>query len=444
MAKYDTTVKTKPKSGKKIWLWVILLVAVAALAVAAYFLVPVILLKLAPPLTFSDALTVEAGEALPAAEDFWVETPDTEDTEIVISYSSDVSGIQTNVPGDYPVTLFITDRPFGLVTREQTHDAVIHIVDTIAPTGTVQSLTVRPEEMPTAADFVTDMQDVTEITVSFESEPSAETPDPQDITIVLTDTSGNETKLQAVLIVILDEEAPVIEGVKDIMVYEGGTVAYRSGVTVTDNMDEAPVLEVDNNKVDLTTPGEYQVTYIATDKYGNYSTVDTTVTVLVYKDSYVEFDVIYEKVDEILAEIITDNMTDREKAKAIYYWVRSHCGYADSDDEGDWMQAAYNMMKKRSGDCYNYFALCKLMFEQLGIPNIDVAKIPNYEGDSHHYWSLVSVDGGETYYHFDTTPRYNDSTQFLLVTDKFMNNYSAKHKNCFNRDESLYPATPEE
>jgi len=33
---------------------------------------------------------------------------------------------------------------------------------------------------------------------------------------------------------------------------------------------------------------------------------------------------------------------------------------------------------------------------------------------------------------------------FILVTDKYMDNYSAKHRNCFNRDKSLYPATPEE
>ncbi len=54
--------------------------------------------------------------------------------------------------------------------------------------------------------------------------------------------------------------------------------------------------------------------------------------------------------------------------------------------------------------CFNYFAVTKLMFERLGIPNIDVKKVKNYEGDSNHYWSLVSVDGGETYYHFDAAP----------------------------------------
>ena len=84
------------------------------------------------------------------------------------------------------------------------------------------------------------------------------------------------------------------------------------------------------------------------------------------------------------------------------------------------------------------------MLERLGFVNIDVVKVPNYEGDSRHYWSLVSLDGGKTYYHLDTTPRKGEGDDFCLVTDAFMDNYSAAHGNCFNRDKTLYPATPEE
>ena len=53
------------------------------------------------------------------------------------------------------------------------------------------------------------------------------------------------------------------------------------------------------------------------------------------------------------------------------------------------------------------------------------------------------MDGGKTYYHLDTTPRVGDGDDFCLVTDKFLDDYSAKNKNCHNRDKSLYPATPE-
>ena len=100
-------------------------------------------------------------------------------------------------------------------------------------------------------------------------------------------------------------------------------------------------------------------------------------------------------------------------------------------------------MNGRSGDCFGYFAVTKLLFERLGIPNIDVRKVKNFDGDSDHFWSLVSVDGGKTYYHFDATPRVGDGDDFCLVTDAFLDAYSDSHKGSHNRDKSLYPATPE-
>ena len=107
------------------------------------------------------------------------------------------------------------------------------------------------------------------------------------------------------------------------------------------------------------------------------------------------------------------------------------------------MMEAYRVLKGNSTDCFGYFAVTKLMFERLGIPNIDVTKVKNYEGDSNHYWSLVSLDGGETYYHFDATPRKGDGDYFFLLSDAELDEYSDAHKKCHNRDKSLYPATPE-
>ena len=86
-----------------------------------------------------------------------------------------------------------------------------------------------------------------------------------------------------------------------------------------------------------------------------------------------------------------------------------------------------------------YIAEFEAMF-----PNIDVQKVRNFDDDSDHFWSLVSIDGGEHYYHFDATPRSGSGDSFCLVTDAFLNAYSGDHKGSHNRDESLYPATPEE
>ena len=401
------------------------LVTVLAAVLIVLVLVAV-LLNLEPK--FYDVLTVEAGGKVPEAQSFLAE-----DKDITLSYASDVSGIQTNVPGDYPVKVQWDDK---------TKDVTIRVVDTVAPKGTVKDLTALQDKLPTAEEFVTVIDDATAVTVTYEKEPDKNNDQPQSVTLVLTDAGGNVTKLTASLTVIIDKQAPTITGAVDVEVYQGKTVAYRNGVTATDNLDEAPTLNVDSSAVDLSAPGKYPVIYTATDASGNTATVTITVTVLEMKNNYVDMDTINAEVDKILNKIIKDNMTQLEQVKAIYKWVRNNCGYTNTKFKDDWRQAGYKMLKNRVGDCYYYFGITKLMLERLNIPNIDVKKVPNYEGDSNHYWHLVSVDGGENYYHVDTTPR-TVPTNFCMVTDKKMDDFSANYRNCFNRDKSLYPATPE-
>ena len=380
-----------------------------------------------PKLELLSSVTVEAGSEIPSAQAFLPQG-----TDMDIAYGSDISDIDSRVPGKYPVTL---------LAEGNTYRASILIVDTVAPQGTTRNLSAYQENIPTAEEFLVDIQDVTDVTVRFQEEPDRNHPGDQTVTLILTDTSGNTSEVCAVLTVITDQEPPEIEGVQDIEVYQGETVAYRTGITVTDNLDPLPELTVDSSQVDLTLPGVYEVVYTATDSTGNKTEIIANVTVLEKKETYVPLEQIYEEADRILSGIMEENMTDEEQVEAVYYYIRKNYGYINTSDKSDWRQAAYKMMENRSGDCFSYFSLFKLFMERLEIPNIDVVKVKNYQGDSSHYWSLVSVDGGETYYHVDVTPR-NDLTQFLLVTDAFLDQYSAKHYNCFNRDKSLYPATP--
>lgn len=240
-----------------------------------------------------------------------------------------------------------------------------------------------------------------------------------------------------------DTTAPVIHGVADILLYTGDTAAYRSGVTVSDDKDAAPTLEVDNSQVDLSRPGSYVVTYRASDAAGNQSTATATVTVLEKQAGFVDVETIYQAADAELSGILTEGMTQLQQVVAIYDWARSTRHYGGHSTRSDWLQAAYEMLTTGQGDCYGYFAVTKLMFERLDIPNIDVQKVKISPEDSAHFWSLVSVDGGSSYYHFDATPRLGGSN-FCLVTDAYLDEYSATHDNSHNRDKSLYPATPEE
>ena len=250
--------------------------------------------------------------------------------------------------------------------------------------------------------------------------------------------------------VVVDTTAPVISGAQNMEVYVGDTVSYKYGITVKDDVDTKPTLSVDNSKVNLSQPGVYEVTYTATDASGNTTSVTVKLTVKAKPEGFVAPEVIYAKADAILAQFIRDDMTDREKAEAVYVWTRRsvHLTYGSAPsgfvhEEADWLQCAYQLINKDviKGDCFFFFAAQKLLLQRLGIPTIDCEKI--YDGKSHHYWLLVSVDGGNSYYHYDNVW----SKSLCLVTDAVLDNFAAANNlesDPFNRNKNLYPATPTE
>ena len=260
-------------------------------------------------------------------------------------------------------------------------------------------------------------------------------------------TSVPATSLPATSTVV-DTQAPVISGTKNLEAYVDQTVSYKTGVTVTDNLDPKPRLEIDNSQVNISQAGTYPVTYTAIDASGNRSEpITVQLTVKVKPLNFVEPEVIYARVDALLAQFIRDDMTDREKAEAIYVWTRrgghigpGHFTYSGSvSRHDDYLQAAYEFLDNRRGDCFYFFAIQKLMLERLGIPTIDAKKVPQSAEDSNHYWLMVSVDGGSTYYHFDNVWSWD----LCLVTDQQLDSVSAAvESRPFNRDTSLYPATP--
>ena len=368
-------------------------------------------------------ITIEAGASLPQAGDFLQGA----------EYTEDISGMNAAVPGSYALKL-----SKGIFK----YNATLIVRDTVAPTATVKDATVMIPGTVKPADMVSDIVDATDVTVAFESQPDMATPGEQAVVLVLTDRGGNTTRLDAKITVVKDTQAPTILGVQDIIAYAGGTVAYRSGITVSDDYDENVTLTLDSSGVDLSTVGTYKVIYSATDASGNTATKEATVTVMEKQAGYVEPEVIYARVDAILEQFITDDMTDREKVEAVYVWTHrgDHLIYGSAPDRTDWLQTAYEFLDRKKGDCYWFYAIQKLMLQRLNIPTIDVKKVKNFEKDSNHYWLLVSIDGGENYYHFDNVW----SRQLCLVTDKTLNKFSKAVNNCFNRDESLYPATPTE
>ena len=322
----------------------------------------------------------------------------------------------------------------GIQSGFYTYECTLEVDDTVAPELQVKDLTRTKEEIPTATDFVESVSDLSsDVTVYFGEAISFDNYGKIDVTIVAEDPSGNKTQANAVLNLVeeYDIEPPVIEGQLNKTVYVGDGVSFKNGISVTDNVDTDIELQVDSSQVDLNTPGEYNIVYTAVDSMGNMDLAEGVVTVI--EQTYTE-DEVYALADEVLADIITEDMSDYDKAHAIYVWVQGNIGYSESDDSGDWLKGAYDGLKNRHGDCYNYFAVSKALLTRAGIKNGDIEIIPT--ATRHHYWNVI--DCGEGWRHFDTTPRTDKSFKGFYITDEELMEYSNQHYRSHNYDREVY------
>ncbi len=265
------------------------------------------------------------------------------------------------------------------------------------------------------------------------------------VTYWTRDFMGNEASRTVPVTVIDDHTGPEILGVNPISIFLGSTVSYRRGIIVRDDYTENPRLSVDSSAVDLSKTGKYPVIYSARDDAGNETVVQTTITVKRQPKSFVEESVIYEAVDALLATIVTEDMTPKEQVEAVFRWFERKCTYSATTQKTDRLQTAYKMLKNRTGDCYYFYAACSVMLERLGLPEISVERSKNSVRGTRHYWSMVSLDGGETYYHVDTCPHFSfDGFRTCLVTDADLERCNRYLPGYYTMDEGVYPATPEQ
>ena len=191
-----------------------------------------------------------------------------------------------------------------------------------------------------------------------------------------------------------DAVPPEIHGVRNLEVGLYGALAYREGVTVTDDSGWAE-LEVDSAAVDADVPGVYDVVYIARDAAGNETRVTAAVTVLAVSEEELA-----RLADPILEEIIAPGMGGAEKALAIHTWVQTSIVYTNTGEKEGVLDGAYNALTLRSGDCYTFYALAKYLLGRVGIESIDMRRVP--EAETTHFWLLVDL--GEGWHHYDACP----------------------------------------
>ena len=374
------------------------------------------------------SLKVEAGEPIPNT----IQKIGVDITPYLNTYGSDF----LNHAGTYDIPM--TDG------NGRKYSLRLTVVDYDAPSVIPKHVYMaQGGPLPEAADCIGSIVEVDTYTASFVGEvPDFAELGDYDVSFRVEDASGNSTKtLATVVSVIRDTQAPVFTHVPELSAYVGEALAYTRELVVTDNCCGEVSISVDSSRVNASTPGDYTVTYTATDSSGN--TASAVGEVHIYANQISE-DALNAKVDELLAQITTPDMTVEGKLRAAYDYIQGHIAYVSDSDKSDWVRAAYeSLFVTGSGDCFDYFAAAKAVIRRLGLDYREIQRTPGLTEET-HYWLMVNI-GTSTdpqWYHYDCTrlrADYNHSG--CLLTDKQINAYNKVRPYFYAYDASQYPAS---
>jgi len=317
---------------------------------------------------------------------------------------------------------------FNSPPEADTVDHTILIGESVSPENFVKNVT---------SDFEI-------ISIEFIEEPDTLAHTNQTVQIRITDEHENNAVFEARLVIKINTTPPVIEGTNTIISRLGNPILYRQGVSAHDDFgrDFTELIEIDSSHVNHNEVGEYTVLYRVMDTTGLVTEVFETVQVL-----NVDIDYVNERVDEALAEILNDGMSQVEKARAIQIRVQqiiSSYATGSRTKPDNSYEGAYRALRDRSGNCFNYYALGEVMLTRAGIPNMEINRIPGT--DTRHRWSLINPDN-LGWHHFDATPvaRMGFGTQTAFFTASQARNFTSRiqeelgTRDFYTYDTSLYP-----
>lgn len=357
-------------------------------------------------------VTIEAGSQI-RIEDFFIDCPD--DARFV----TDVSGIDTNVPSIYMLKVFY-DEAFE-------KDVMLRIEDHVAPKGiALPHNQYASLEWPDASECVGYLYDISGIAkIEYKNGvPDYQLTGDYMVPVVVTDFYNNSTVIDVPFHVTDDHNAPLFYGIHDITIddSEEAIINYYDGVTVKDDYDESPRYAVDSSLVQIGETGVYPITYSAIDEAGNIRKQDARVIIKPSDgnegvtgagsswDSPFHNEV-YRLANELLDTL--KGADDTATALNIFSWVHSYVSYETVHEALTFEEAAYDALTKHSGDCYGFYACCKVLLDCAGIPNMTVLRYPvTYNG---HFWNLVKLDG--EWYHCDSTKFMNHQELYFRLTD---------------------------
>lgn len=318
---------------------------------------------------------------------------------------------------------FVTELPVGkggiftlrLLCADREYEVEYVITEDVPPQAIGIEVTVEAGTMPDPAVFADEIVDDTAVTVTYKESPEFVLAGKQPVILVLTDLFGNTAEVEATANIVPAADGPQFTGLETIYLELGATVSYKTGVTATDTQDGQLSFEVDPGNFDNKTVGSYTVLYSATDSAGNRLVMPRTIVV----ESHVG-QIVREKAQAVLDQIIKPGMTQDEKIYAVFKRVKNYVWYSGSSDKSSLENAAYEGFTTWSGDCYTYYAMVRVMLDMLEIPNVEVTRVG---GDSDHWWNLVQFEDGK-YYHVDATPHRYTNMEHFKMTESVITAYT--------------------
>lgn len=146
---------------------------------------------------------------------------------------------------------------------------------------------------------------------------------------------------------------------------------------------------------------------------GTSSSADLNLT---YRETAAQSAYVHKRVSAALAKIVTPDMNDHLKVKAIHDWVVKTLKYDTTLSKF----TAYEGLKTGSTVCQGYALLTYDMLKQAGF---ETKIVEGYVGREAHAWNMVKLDG--KWYQLDTTwddpvPDLGDrvATSYYLVSDQ--------------------------
>lgn len=149
-------------------------------------------------------------------------------------------------------------------------------------------------------------------------------------------------------------------------------------------------------------------------------TLNTDATALQYsapsgmemEDCIAALDLAAQMADEIIAEIVTADMTQREQAEALYSYLAQNVSY-DQRYYSDWgsmpyeSQTAVGALRDHLAICSGYANALKLLYEKIGI---SCYNITGRYFNEYHMWNLAKLK--EEWLWFDVTTDRGNSSEY--------------------------------